>query len=95
MRKEHYVLSDKEKEILVQIREVEKEQKINMDQVNSYLLSLKNIYEEGEEQHPELKRLNEIMISLIQERFRLFHLLGVIPESNLPEGVVHILSDML
>ena len=89
------MLTDEEKAILDQIREVEKEQKINMDQVNAYLLSLTNIYEEGEEQHPELKRLNTIMISLIHERFRLFHLLGVIPESNLPEGVVHVLSSML
>ena len=90
------MLTDEEKAIIEEIHLVENQQRELMKDINFILRSISNIFEEGEEDYPDLLAKNNEMKDLIVKRTQLFLSIGIIIDKPLPDNIEeHYLSTML
>lgn len=83
------MFTDDEKLVLNQLFDVEEKQRFVLNEINSILESIPNVYEEGEESRPDLKAKNNEMKSLIMERQALLSSINIEAKYPLPDDIAH------
>ena len=83
------MFTENEKEIMNKLFDIEQSQRVVLNEINSILESIPNVYEEGEESRPDLKAKNEEMKTLIMERQSLLASINVQANYPLPDDIAH------